>query len=194
MIILSNGPSLNDLSDLQINTLCAGKQVFAVKQALLRYPRAQYHFINNVNLIEYQYTHQVVHAISRAQFKGVFGTYNHWHELCGKRADCLLETHDFGKSLTEPRPWGPGIMFELVIPMAIEMGWKEAVIVGWDMANRDHAIMDGQPAATPDWEIAETVEASGPYYDWCLSKGLSIRLLSSRTALNMPRTTWEDEV
>jgi hypothetical protein len=36
---------------------------------------------------------------------------------------------------TLPRPWGPGLMYELAIPLAIHMGVKEIVTIGWDIGD-----------------------------------------------------------
>jgi hypothetical protein len=39
----------------------------------------------------------------------------------------------FSKSLE--RPWGPGLMYELAIPMALHLGCKEIVTIGWDVGD-----------------------------------------------------------
>ena len=41
----------------------------------------------------------------------------------------------FDKGL--PRPWGPGIMYELAIPLAVHLGVKKIVTIGWDVGNLD---------------------------------------------------------
>ena len=33
------------------------------------------------------------------------------------------------------QPWGPGIMYEMAIPLAIHLGCKKIVTIGWDIGD-----------------------------------------------------------
>ena len=44
-----------------------------------------------------------------------------------------FENITFSKSIE--RPWGPGLMFELAVPMAIHLGCKNIVTIGWDIGD-----------------------------------------------------------
>jgi hypothetical protein len=191
-VIFSNGPSLNDLTSRQIATLCKVRTPMAVKQAICAAPESQYHFINNVNLADYQGIGiPRSYAVSRSCFRDIMPPDYEWHELQGK--DGLVNTLDWESSLMHNRirPWGPGIMFEIVIPMAINDGFKDIVVVGWDMSDRSHAITpEGGAAVTPDWEITKTIEASADYDRWLRGLGIRVTILSEQSSIQMERVTY----
>lgn len=50
----------------------------------------------------------------------------------------LAVTADFAAyplSANVARPWGPGIMYELVLPLAVHLGVSRVATIGWDIAN-----------------------------------------------------------
>lgn len=48
-------------------------------------------------------------------------------------ANCDFDAHPLGEG--GPRPWGPGIMYELVLPLAVHLGVSEIVTLGWDIGD-----------------------------------------------------------
>tara|TARA_E500000305_G_C3893154_1_gene175149 strand:- start:246 stop:659 length:414 start_codon:yes stop_codon:yes gene_type:complete len=92
------------------------------------------------------------------------------------------------KNLT--RPCGPGIMYETVFYMAVHLGFKEIVCIGWDLrqedANEDnyeHFYKSDKNLINKgdvlDWEIKTTRDASKELYYWLKEKNIDIKVASS---------------
>ena len=193
-----------DLTDEQITKLCFGQTVFANKQALLRWPTAQYHCINNCHLQDYDYVTNVeVHAESRPQNKKVFkGEFIHYN-VFGHHEDAVLITQKWDSLLLSNNkgtlPWCPGIMQELTIPLAIDKGFTELIIVGWDMGlGYEHGVpCPHEPKYTiVEWEHNAMVNSSESYYNWLLKNGIQIKLLSTQSSLSdaIPRITLKEAI
>ena len=100
-----------------------------------------------------------------------------------KFEDFLIE-----KNLT--RPCGPGIMYETVFYMAVHLGFKEIILVGWDLRQKDanednyehfygtnnNVVNKGDVL---DWEIKTTCEASKELYYWLQNRNIDIKVASS---------------
>ena len=46
-----------------------------------------------------------------------------------------LDFDDFTMDKTYDRAWGPGLMYEMAIPLAMFLGCKEIITVGWDIGD-----------------------------------------------------------
>ena len=98
--------------------------------------------------------------------------------------------------------WGPGIMYETGFPLALHLGAKEIVTIGWDIGDlskfksekgfklgdddwrKEHSdtlYAEGVNAgAGPDYEeLRETIDCTKEMYDWFLAKGIKVRILSN---------------
>jgi hypothetical protein len=198
LIILSNGPSLRKVD---LATLCTGRDVMAVKQSYTLWPSAAYHVINNINLQTYNYSPlTTVFTASRVCYKNMFRDYypNREHfTIQGNKESSLLVTEDWGKSFRDINrniaAWGPGIMFELAIPLAIRMKYNNVIVVGWDMANTKHAVKTRYVATERQlaWEKGLIPKATESYYKWLKGYGISLFLLSEESILSsiIPRVT-----
>ena len=97
--------------------------------------------------------------------------------------------------------WGPGIMYESGFALAMHLGAKEIVTIGWDIGDlskfekkkgfklgdddwiKEHAdsLYKTHAGAGPDYEeLKETVDSTKEMYDYFLDKGIKIRILSDR--------------
>ena len=93
------------------------------------------------------------------------------------------------------RPCGPGIMYETVIYMAVHLGVKKIVVLGWDLSNQDpgkakdykHFYDDKQQLFNKGdvlpWEISITCKASEDLYKWLKSKDIELELCSEESQL-----------
>lgn len=208
-VALATGPSLADLTEADLARLCHGRVVFAVKQALLRYPGADYHILNPVHLQPYRYgRNTMVFSSNWAAHAPLPGVDFHFEKRgCGVKEDSLVITRDWDRSLLDTqfdRQWGPGIMFEMVIPLAIHFGIQRLIVVGWDLGPPEanfyrHAIEPPNPIELYSWETAATIDASADYYEWLRSLDFRLELLSGTSTKSylspaIPRITLTEAV
>jgi hypothetical protein len=203
-VVLATGPSLADLTEADLARLCHGRVVFAVKQALLRYPGANYHILNPVHLQPYRYEPRpTVFSSNWAANAPLPGVDYHFEKCgCGRKEHSLVVTRDWNRSLPAVqhcRQWGPGIMFELVAPLAIHFGIKRLIVVGWDLGppgatTTEHALAVPNPIDLYPWEIAATIAAAGDYFRWLQGQGVALELLSRRSHLpaDIPRIAYQE--
>lgn len=97
--------------------------------------------------------------------------------------------------------WGPGIMYESGFGLAVHLGAKEIVTIGWDIGDlskfekvkgfklgdddwvKEHAdsLYKTHAGSGPDYEeLKETIDSTAEMYDYFLDKGIKIRILSDR--------------
>ena len=97
--------------------------------------------------------------------------------------------------------WGPGIMYESGFGLAVHLGAKEIVTIGWDIGDlskfekvkgyklgdddwvKEHAdsLYKTHAGSGPDYEeLKETIDSTTEMYDYFLDKGIKIRILSDR--------------
>ena len=110
-----------------------------------------------------------------------------------------LDFDDFTMDKTYDRAWGPGLMYEMAFPLAIFLGCKEIVTVGWDIGDvskfssenekeeqwQDH-FYEGKenikyaPTPMTKREI-ELVTDSVPFiHNWLKEKGIDFKICSDR--------------
>jgi hypothetical protein len=199
-LILGCGPSLNDFTDDQLKELCQDKVVFSIKQAFNRIPYlTNYHFLNSANIVQYVYPQPIPIILELA--KNEIGWANqiphHILVLVNNNTDfsqSLVATKDFDSwsfSESEARPWGPGLMYEVVLFMAQHMGFLNVYTIGWDMGapgstRREHFYgshrntMNPANPLEPD-ESQREIETSKYFYEWLKSKGTNLFIASKNS-------------
>jgi len=110
----------------------------------------------------------------------------------------IVKTKEFDKYLLEEhpeRPCGPGIMYETVIYMALHLGVKKIVVLGWDLSYNDPKSLKeykhfyGETESLINrgdilaWEITETRETSEDLFKWLKNKGVELELVSNQSTL-----------
>lgn len=197
-VLISNGPSLADLSDADLARVCRGRVVIAVKQAIVRYPEAEYHLLNHIRLARYDYVtaRPTVMYCGNTMLTPPACDYAMSVLDCGSADKSLVVGRDWDRCLfgrQYGRQFGPGIVLELAVPLALHLGVSRLITIGWDASTAPHAVA---PDATKpsQWEHDATVAASGDYYHWLLTRGLSLQLLSRRSKLSavVPRVTLQE--
>ena len=197
-LILGCGPSLKELSVDRLEELAKTHCIFAIKQAYNLYPELiDFHFINDNNYSRYDYSRSNCKVV--AEFP-----LNHFVSSIADTADYIfrVDNSDFTKSLTvthdfdgsslpkEIRPWGPGIMYELVLFFAQALGFTELYTYGWDLGppgsqTRDHFYdYDVMAKAFPmsQQESDREIELSLAFYKWLKSKGVNLSICSTSYA------------
>ena len=153
--IIGAGPSLNTHPVDKIKDKLQNELVFCIKQSYHTFNEiCDFQLINFTNLSPYQinpnhiaawcYFHpQHPQMIIQNGWKvdllyPMYGDGNDWKERgyedkLGQSvfAEDRFEDFSFEKSIE--RPWGPGITYELAIPLAIHLGVKKIVTIGWDI-------------------------------------------------------------
>jgi hypothetical protein len=94
--------------------------------------------------------------------------------------------------------WGPGIMYESGFPLALHLGCKDIVTIGWDIGDLSkfepekgfklgdawheehaHELYKIKADGGPDYlELKETIDCTKEMYDWFLDNKIKVRILS----------------
>ena len=196
--ILTCGPSLKNYSPDFLREKLKGKLVFAVKQAYNYTPEiVDFHFfnVNNFEVYEYNKSKPVVitnsaenelacihHIWSNKQDYDIFtfieDDKNFSKSIC---KSLNFEDYTFDKKMN--RPWGPGMMTELVIYTAEHLGVKNIYTIGWDLeepgsTKSNHFYKDKSLIRPADpmkqEEITLNIEMTKHLQQWLQTKGINL--------------------
>lgn len=150
IVILACGPSLSEYTREEIKDFCKGKIVFCIKQAIHEFKEiCDVHFYNDNNITQYSYEDNTV-AVSCSSSDYRTSQRNFWPLIrksdfhfvtrhTRNLKDSLAFTNKFElweiEKTGPSRPWGPGIMLECVIPVAVFVNPKRVYTLGWDYAD-----------------------------------------------------------
>ena len=212
-VILTCGPSLNDVEKQKLKEYCKDKVVLAVKQAYDYLPEVvDFHFWNCSNLPSpsfngayYPYWRKEPIVISSSNYN-LGARWNHTkqkQDLYFKipirteiNNEFVTKTLKFDDHLLDnqlTRPCGPGIMLETVIYTAVHLGVNKITAIGWDINNaqteEDHKHFFGDTnrlfnkGDVLDWEIEANQKASKSLYEWLKEKNIDLVLASDKSSL-----------
>jgi hypothetical protein len=166
-VLMSCGPSINEISEEKIIDFCCDKIVCCVKQSILKFKDiCDIHFYNDCNLIPYEYSNhkntftcasghpdtfrkatKELNEINIRNFGGTLATmrkpdifFNVEVYTGMKNTTASLnnfEDIELEKGLKNCRPCGPGIMHETVFPLLTFLRPKKIYTLGWDLAPRN---------------------------------------------------------
>lgn len=147
--MLSCGPSLGDLRDVQIRELAKGRVVVAIKQAYLRCPDiVDYHLVNGVNFKRYDYRGSkakvIGHGVDPKMGKRDIWFKNHdtkkhgnipegWNSSLRKSVAINKNYDDYLLHICPSRPSGPGIVYTLGYYLGIHLGVSKLILTGFDL-------------------------------------------------------------
>lgn len=214
--LLNCGPSLKSHKVADLKEKLKDKLVFSVKQAKDYVPGVtDFHFFNCANLpmpdntfIPEHYRYEDEDPIVIASSNYDLGT--RWYKF--QKQDlffkipirteinneflCLTKQFESYIISNNPtRPCGPGIMYETVIYMAVHLGVKKIVALGWDLSNNNpkkekdykHFYDDDKRIFSKGdvlpWEISITCKASEDLYKWLKTKDIELELCSDVSEL-----------
>ena len=151
--ILTGGPSVKEIPVDKLMDATQGKLVIAVKQTYNIVPEAiDFHIINPYNYEPYSFINDPVRI--RVEIEGSKLktpqydpdlTFEIDQKTAGIRNASLASTMDYENYTLENttlRPWGPGIMHELVVYLPILLGCKRVYIMGWDLGSPNSEVID----------------------------------------------------
>lgn len=175
--ILSCSSELNEYTDSELaDAIAPNDCVICVKQAIFRAPRCDFHLLNRIKLSRYIYSDQAPVSIG--------------YQQTGRAAPpcdivCQLEATSYrlGSSVTARgnfddwlfekqtnRPFGPGIVNELGFYLALHLGCREIVTLGYDSGWETR--FDG---GTMTDEMRYIVDTQPKWRAWLESKGVPWR-------------------
>jgi len=145
-VLVTCGPSLGDLDPALLRAQLSGIMTIAVKQAVdVVADEADFLCFNSFNVARYETGAARPIRIYGAEPTGRVPQLNR----CDLRLPHAVTTSDLRTSLaarqnfddyllsaTPVRPWGPGIVYEIGMYLAVHLGIKELITVGWDIANK----------------------------------------------------------
>lgn len=146
-VIVTCGPSLGSVPAEALRRSLDGVLTIVVKQAIdVVGDQADFHCWNSFNVRRFRQrsgdtircfveepTGRIIQH-NRADIRFPLGHSD------GDLEHSLAAQHDFAHhvlSSSTPRPFGPGIMYELCFHLALHLGVKRIVTVGWDIASTD---------------------------------------------------------
>lgn len=150
--ILGTGPSITKIPKEDLEFL-EDKLVITMKQALSFVPDSDIHLLNFSNLSKYNYSnpntivtwsvwdnnqpHVIINNFTHDIIFDTFKLHDGSPKIENSVAFNLETDHyldgmmDLNKTMS--RPWGPGTMYEMAMPLAVYMGCTKIVTIGWDL-------------------------------------------------------------
>ena len=226
--LLTCGPSVKDHDPEVLKARLKGELVISVKQTLdLLGGAADFHLLNSWNIQEYAYGDPGPIVLMERGPRDPEVPNLSW-DLCfpvpgvaphipreARLANRLAQTCNFDDWMfdrTVDRPWGPGVVYELGIYLAVHLGLRELVAVGWDIGERntnhmEHFYDSAEPqvlskargffkheqhASTslynqPGYYQAEVdviADSTGACARWLASKGVALKIVSDRSLVD----------
>jgi len=215
--IMSCGPSLKDVTNAELRSKLEKGVVISVKQSIDEAPDlVDFHMFNCANLPNAKADGHYIYDCYPKPIVIASSNYDRgmrWHmpqevDLFFKipirtevNNEFLSLTKEFERFTFEnslTRPCGPGIMLETVIPMAVHLGCKEIVVIGWDLSAKqvsdknieeyEHFFGSTKDLVNRgdilDWEVEANINASKELNEWLQSRGVTLKLWSSQSALD----------
>lgn len=150
VVIVTCGPSLKSMPSRKLIALREKCILIAVKQSHdYLHGKEDIHLINQFNLKKYRYSPKTYVVASFNNEMPYYKIYSETDlvlphdktvfelEHKSRLSKRLAVTRDFDAYLLKNtlfRPWGPGIVMELAIYLAVHMGSKDIILVGYDLA------------------------------------------------------------
>jgi hypothetical protein len=147
-VILTAGPSINDIELSQLRKFLKNKVIIAVKQTYNLVPDlVDIHLINTDNYQLYDFLENDPIKI-KVSVDGIRAKTPCYHEdlnffinksVAVDKKDSLAYTREFAKYKildSISRPWGPGIMYEIGVYLPQLLGCGKLFVIGWDLGVR----------------------------------------------------------
>ena len=219
--LVTPGPSLTTHNREKLLEKLEGKVVLACKQSyeyvkevatfhlMSAYSYQPYEYYSESTIVHWQLTAMnMPHEINRIK--------NEWKSPADILVPCYstpwvdmynttafsrrfeqFETYGDGRII-----WGPGIMYESGFPLAMHLGAKKIVTIGWDIGDLSkfqkkdsfklgdemwvkehaHSLYKTHAGSGPDYkELKETIDSTKEMYDYFLDKKIEVRILSDRS-------------
>ncbi len=196
--LISCGPSLAQHDIEMLNSKLSDKLVISVKQAYdVVSDITDFHLLNTYNLKEYDYTTDktiVVWSVSKSY------AYNQLQRIQEKPLDIYFPV--INPPYVTPQDtiagslnfddmkllgsrcevtWGPGMFYEMMIPLCLHLGVKNIVTIGWDLKVTDehkHFYTDKMDCKPQIGELEQAVNSTKTFYEWCNQNNINLKIIS----------------
>lgn len=197
ILVLGCGPSLNDFNEAQLNAAAyynGDKLVICIKQSIFKFPWADIHVNNTCNLSGYTeiYKENNIHSVFECSYIEMpYYNLSKWDTILP-----ILSNNDFTQSISytkeiekwsfdnspNVRQWGPGIFFEVVLPLCEYLKCNGVYTIGVDLgfnnSPREHFYKDeyriyNKARPLEENETKMEIELSKLFYEWLQSKDIN---------------------
>ena len=163
--ILSCGPSTAVIQDkLDIQELFRDKLLIGIKQASMLAP-CDFQLFNAIRFNKFERLDASTISVASGPTGNPnrIGILKHcpdiWHE-CDTKKPRLIESLDWESAVFKRNmpyhPWGPGIVLDTGIWLALHLGVKRIVVIGWDMSkDYKHFYKDDEPIGEVEQEFID---------------------------------------
>lgn len=205
--IVSCGPSIMDVDHDVLRSELSNNLVFSVKQAYFLFKDlVDFHFFNCNNFTPYEFGGETIYcsqadalpeSAARAYIWG-----NQKYDLNFVLRDNKIHENKLSRSKEYDkwcfknrldRPWGPSIMHETIIYMAVHLGVSKIRTIGWDHIdpngkeykidhfydNKQDYKIYSQANPLDVGEIEESIQMSGEVSQWLLEKNIRLEVYDS---------------
>ena len=196
--LVTCGPSLANHDDNILMDKLRDKLVLSVKQAHdVVGDISDFHLLNTYNLKEYHYLVEntiVIWSVSKSY------AYNQLQRIQNKPLDIYFPVinppyiteqdtiagklnFDDMKLLNQrcEVTWGPGMFYEMMIPLCLHLGVKNIVTIGWDLKVTDehkHFYKEKMDCKPQNGELQQAVDSTTPFFDWCQLNNINLKIIS----------------
>lgn len=206
--ILTGGPSYKEYENI-LDEKLKNKLVISLKQSLRSI--SDFHLLNFCNLSRYNYSnkdtivgwtiwdnHQPQVIVENFPCDFILDTFklnDGTPNLENSVAFNLDKINSLDLDTTLSRPWGPGTMYELAIPLALYLGCNNIVTIGWDLFvnslkpgsedinkheyhyNKDSTIFPNTDTGPSRKEIIQVIKSTKNVFYWLKDKGINLTIL-----------------
>ena len=207
--LLSCGPTLLDHGTEKLNSLTGENLTFAIKQSYDLFSKnVDVHFYNCANYKNYDYGNNPPIVFEASTNPTGVGKEHDVRFLIKERNfnNSVSSTGDFQSWTFEKqpflRPYGPGIMYEIVFFAIQHLGINEVITIGWDnkLINKDAAkqhfydmsetkfdkkdfihqneVAQNVKVENLEYEAKITSEAITPFYFWLRENDCELKIVS----------------
>ncbi|GAB5434711.1 MAG: hypothetical protein EpisKO_40810 [Epibacterium sp.] len=148
-VVLSCGPSLNEYTPKELRDLCKDSVVISVKQAFDYVPDvSDFLILNTWNYQKYDFAHRrpIILYEKGPTDPPVFGTHDIEFDLpnptdLSQQLARSGNYDDYAFDVSDTRPWGPGVLYEIGFYLAEYIGVKSIYTLGWDVGAKNTSVM-----------------------------------------------------
>lgn len=175
------------LPDLKNKFVLSVKQTYSLLKDF-----ADIHVYNPCNYSSFNYHDDCIKMFSafrRYQYNQYYNYDIFFPSAYKDIKNCTATTKDFDymqSQLVKDLVWGPGIMYDLVIPLCVHIGVKKIFVYGWDIHyGNDPYFFDSNHSKRPSIEEMELIAQSTDFlYDWLSVKGIELFIMTPNSSVS----------